>query len=107
MAYADSNLTAKALQKLDFLVVADIFMTPTAAMADIVLPAATHLEFDDIGHYGLGHGILLARPGAVPPPGECRPDIEIINELGKRLTAPRTGSRITMKCSMACWPRPG
>ena len=88
LAYADSNLTARALQKLDFLVVSDIFMTPTAAMADIVLPAATHLEFDDIGHYGLGHGILLARPRAVSPPGQCRPDIEIINELGKRLTSP-------------------
>ena len=88
LAYADSNLTDQALQKLDFLAVSDIFMTPTAAMADIVLPAATHLEFDDIGHYGLGHGILLARPEAVPPPGKCRSDIEIINELGKRLTSP-------------------
>jgi anaerobic selenocysteine-containing dehydrogenase len=87
LAYADSNLTARAFRKLDFLVVSDIFMTPTAAMADIVLPAATHLEFDDIGHYGLGHGILLARPRAVSPPGQCRPDIEIINALGKRLTS--------------------
>jgi len=87
LAYADSKQTARALEKLDFLAVADIFMTPSAALADIVLPAATHLEFDDIGHYGLGHGILLARPGAVSPPGQCRPDIEIINELGKRLTA--------------------
>jgi anaerobic selenocysteine-containing dehydrogenase len=88
MAYADSNLTVQALQKLDFLAVSDIFMTPTAAMADIVLPAATHLEFDDIGHYGLGHGILLARPRAVSPPGECRPDLEIINALGKLLSSP-------------------
>jgi len=88
MAYADSRLTVRALEKLDYLAVADIFMTPTAAMADLVLPAATHLEFDDIGHYGLGHGILLARPAAVSPPGQCRPDIDIVNELGRRLTSP-------------------
>ena len=88
LAYADSNMTARALKKLDFLAVSEIFMTPTAAMADIVLPAATHPEFDDIGHYGLGHGILLARPKVVSPPVNCRPDIEIINELGKLLTSP-------------------
>ena len=87
LSYADSNLTEETLLKLDFLAVAEIFMTPTAALADVVLPAATHLEFDDIGHYGLGHGILLARPGAVAPPGECRPDIEIVNELGRRMTS--------------------
>ena len=60
-------------------------MTPTAAFADIVLPAATHLEFNDIGHYGLGHGYILARPQIVDPPEECWPDIKIINELGKRI----------------------
>ncbi|MCP4691337.1 MAG: molybdopterin-dependent oxidoreductase, partial [Desulfobacterales bacterium] len=57
-------------------------------MADIVLPAATHFEFNDIGHYGLGHGCILARPKIVEPPGECRPDMEILNELGKAMTPP-------------------
>ena len=61
-------------------------MTPTAAFADMVLPAATHLEFNDIGHYGLGHGFILARPQIVDPPDECWPDIKIINELGKRIS---------------------
>ena len=65
MAYADSNRTVEALSRLDFLAVSDLFMTPTAALADIVLPAATHFEFDDIGHYGLGHGYILARPKVV------------------------------------------
>ncbi|MBU2499262.1 MAG: molybdopterin-dependent oxidoreductase, partial [Proteobacteria bacterium] len=91
LAYADSRMTYDALMKLDFFAVADIFMTPTAALADIVLPAATTFEFDDIGHYGLGHGYILARPKVVDPPEECRPDIQIINELGKALT------------SKACW----
>ncbi len=86
LGYADSRRTCDALKKLEFLAVADIFMTPTAAMADIVLPAATHFEFDDIGHYGLGHGYILARPKVVDPPADCWPDIKILNELGKALT---------------------
>ena len=86
LGYADSKQTFDALMKLDFFAVSDIVMTPTALFSDIVLPAATHFEFNDIGHYGLGHGCILARPKVVNPPKECRPDIEILNELGKSLT---------------------
>jgi anaerobic selenocysteine-containing dehydrogenase len=87
VTYADSRKTFEALLKLDFIALADIFMTPTASLADIVLPAATHFEFNDIGHYGLGHGYILARPKVVDPPHECWPDIKILNELGKALTS--------------------
>jgi anaerobic selenocysteine-containing dehydrogenase len=87
VTYADSPKTFEAFKKLDFMVIADIFMTPSASMADIVLPAATHFEFNDIGHYGLGHGYILARPKVVDPPEECWPDIKILNELGKALTS--------------------
>ena len=86
LAYANSHQTYEALMKLKFLAIADICMTPTAALADIVLPAATHFEFNDIGHYGLGHGYILARPKVVDPPDECWPDIKILNELGKLIT---------------------
>jgi len=86
VTYADSRKTHEALMKLDFTVVADIFMTPTAALADVVLPAATQFEFNDVGHYGLGHGFIVARPKVVDPPGECRPDMAILAELGRRLT---------------------
>ena len=85
LSYANSAETFQALKKLDFLAVAEIFMTPTAQLADIVLPAATNFEFDDVGHYGLPHGFILARPKIVDPPGECWPDSLILNELGKRL----------------------
>ncbi len=85
LSYADSRMTQKALLKLEFFAVSDIVMTPTAALADVVLPAASQFEFDDIGHYGLGHGIILARPKIVEPPGRCLPDMAIINELGRRL----------------------
>jgi anaerobic selenocysteine-containing dehydrogenase len=87
VTHADSRKTFAAYMKLDFIAVADIFMTPSASMADIVLPAATHFEFNDIGHFGLGHGYILARPKVVDPPEECWPDIKILNELGKALTS--------------------
>ena len=85
MSYANARETFQALKKLDFLAVAEIFMTPTAQLADLVLPAATNFEFDDIGHYGLPHGFILARPKVVDPPGDCWPDLKILNELGKKL----------------------
>ncbi len=88
VAWADSNLTYRAFQKLDFMAVAEIFMTPTASMADIVLPVAHQYEINDIGHYGLGHGMVLCRSKVVEPPEECWPDIKIMNELGKRISNP-------------------
>jgi anaerobic selenocysteine-containing dehydrogenase len=86
LSYADSRQTYDAFMNLEFTAIADIFMTPTAAMADIVLPAATQFEMDDIGHYGLGHGFILARPKVVDPPEACWPDMKIMNELGKRIS---------------------
>jgi anaerobic selenocysteine-containing dehydrogenase len=68
LSYAHSAETLQALKSLEFLAVAEIFMTPTAQMADLVLPTATNFEFDDLGHYGLPHGFLLARPKIVDPP---------------------------------------
>ncbi len=88
LTYADSRTTLETFNKLDFFVVADIFMTPTALYADIVLPSATQFEFNDIGHYGLGHGYIVARPKIVDPPEECWPDMKILNELGKRISPP-------------------
>ncbi len=88
ITWTDSRSTLEVLNKLDFYAVADVYMTPTALYADLVLPAATQFEFNDIGHYGLGHGFILARPKVVDPPAECWPDMQILNELGKRLTSP-------------------
>ena len=85
LSYANSMETFKAIKKLHFLAVSEIFLTPTAQLADIVLPVAAHFEFDDIGHFGLPHGFILARPKIVEPMGESWPDSKILNELGKRL----------------------
>jgi anaerobic selenocysteine-containing dehydrogenase len=85
LSYANSMETFRAMKKLHFLAVSEIFLTPTAQLADIVLPAATNFEFDDIGHFGLPHGFILARPKIVEPMAECWPDSKILNELGKCL----------------------
>ncbi len=85
LSYANARETYEALKKLEFLCVSEIFLTPTAQLADLLLPAATNFEFDDIGHLGLPHGFILARPKIVEPKGECWPDSKIINELGKQL----------------------
>jgi len=88
VAWADSTTTYKAFMDLDFVAVSEIFMTPTASLADIIFPVAHQFEMNDIGHYGIGHGMILARPKLVDPPDECRPDIRIMNDLGSRLSAP-------------------
>lgn len=88
VAWADSKATYEAFMSLDFTAVAEIFMTPTAALADIVFPVAHQYEMNDIGHYGIGHGMIVARPKIVEPPEGCWPDIKIINELGKRVSPP-------------------
>ncbi len=88
VTWADSRVTHAALMSLDFIAVAELFMTPTASFADIVLPVAHQFEMNDSGHYGIGHGIILARPKIVEPPEECWPDMKILNELGKRISPP-------------------
>ena len=85
LAWSDSRETHQALSQLDFLAVTETFMTPTAALADVVFPAATQLEFDDLGHFGLAHGFVLPRAQAVDPPGSCLPPAAIINKLGRAL----------------------
>jgi len=70
----------KALKKLDFVVVVDLFMTPTAMLADLVLPAATFLE-----KYSFrGWWIPLQAIKKVITVEECKSDIEINFELAKR-----------------------
>ncbi len=86
VAWADSQYTYDAFMKLDFIAMNEIFMTPTASLADIVFPVAHQYEMNDIGHYGIGHGMIFARPKVVDPPEECWPDIKIMNELGKRVS---------------------
>jgi len=73
----------RALGKLDFLAVSDMFMTPTAALADIVLPSACYLEYDGI--VMPPNSSLAQVQRKVVQIGECRSDHEILNELARKL----------------------
>jgi anaerobic selenocysteine-containing dehydrogenase len=75
--------TYRAFKKLDFIAVSDMFMTPTTALADVVFPVCSFLEFDGINL--LPHGALAQFQRKVAQIGECRSDHEIINGLAKKL----------------------
>jgi len=84
----ESNQIRKALEKLDFLVVMDLFMTETAELADIVLPACSFLEKTGIAYdYGVCHGIpyVMLRKKAIEPLWESWPEWRFWAELGRKM----------------------
>ncbi|MDP6179266.1 MAG: molybdopterin-dependent oxidoreductase, partial [Desulfatiglandales bacterium] len=84
LCYADSKSILAGLLKMDFLSVADQYMSPTARYADIVLPVAHWLESDGIWD-GHGRFHFSAMVKTVEPPGEARSSYWIYNELGRRI----------------------
>lgn len=83
--YANSSDVYDALTKLDFMVCADLFMTPTAELADIVLPAALWPEINQIvGLPTIAANVVLANQSAVRI-GECRSDEEMFVALARRM----------------------
>lgn len=89
MAHGDSARGRDALRNLDFFVQADLFMTPTAELADIVLPVTTPFESEAL-KIGFEYSqeaqslVQLRRP-LVPPRGETRSDLQIVFDLATRL----------------------
>ena len=79
----DSGNVKKALENLDFLVVQDVFMTETAELADVVLPAAAWVEREGT-HTGVDRRLTKTKK-IVEPPGEARPDWWIISGIAKRM----------------------
>lgn len=86
LTWGNSHNAYQALKALDFLVVADLVMTPTAALADIVLPVASFLEMDGVDvtkkHFGISYIKMQRKVAQI---GECWHDIRILSELAKRL----------------------
>ena len=86
--YANASQVYESLMKLDFIVCADLFMTPTAELADIVLPAASWPEIDQLaGLPTVAANVVLANQRAVRI-GECKSDEEIFVELARRMKLP-------------------
>ncbi|MBA2279980.1 MAG: molybdopterin-dependent oxidoreductase [Actinomycetota bacterium] len=82
--HQDLNRLRRALARPDTVVVHDSFWTATARHADIVLPATTSLERDDLGS-GRNDGYVIAMRRAIEPVGEARDDYEIFAGLAKHL----------------------
>ncbi|HEV8614242.1 MAG TPA: molybdopterin-dependent oxidoreductase [Methylomirabilota bacterium] len=78
--------TIAAAQDLEFMVVHDHFVTPTARYADIVLPATTFWERNDVHTpwAGAGHYVIFMKK-AIEPVAECRNDLDICTDLARRL----------------------
>jgi anaerobic selenocysteine-containing dehydrogenase len=77
-----------------FMVVHEQFMTETAEMADIVLPATMFMEHDDL-YYGGGHQHISVGAKLIEPPGECRSNHEVLRGLARRLNAVHPGFEMT------------
>ncbi len=89
MTHPDAPRTRHALERLEFQVHCDLFMTPMADTADILLPVTAPWEHDalrigfEISQRAAGH--VQFRPALLRPPGKARPDYAIARGLGERL----------------------
>ncbi|WP_234396957.1 assimilatory nitrate reductase catalytic subunit NasC [Bacillus massiliglaciei] len=79
----NADFVEVGIQKLDFLVVADMLMSETAELADVVLPIASYLEND--GTLTNLEGRVLLREAALPAPGNVKKDWEVMAELASEL----------------------
>ncbi|GAG82596.1 unnamed protein product, partial [marine sediment metagenome] len=79
----DINQLSRAMNKLEFIVVADLFLTDTTRMADIVLPAASMYEYFDLIS-GYGHSYIQLQQRVIDPPGECKHESEVYRLLAKK-----------------------
>jgi len=73
------------LRSLDFILAVDIMMTPTVELADIVLPATTWIERDEVTSHQQASHNMIQMGQTVVRLGECRTNYAIINDLAKRL----------------------
>jgi anaerobic selenocysteine-containing dehydrogenase len=79
-----------------FTCVHEQFMTETAKMADVVLPATMFMEHDDI-YQGGGHQYIILGPKLIEPPGQCRSNHEVVCALAARVGARHAGFTMTAR----------
>ena len=83
LSWPNTKRVCQTMKRLDFLAVSDMFMTPTAALADVVYPASSYLEYDGVQMTPMG--TIAQMQQKVAQIGECRSDHEIINGLAHRM----------------------
>lgn len=82
-----ANHAEHALKSAEFMVVQDIFLTDTARLADVVLPAAAFAESE--GTFANSERRVQRVRAAIKPPGEAREDIDILLDLFERMGMPQ------------------
>ncbi|MBM9512148.1 molybdopterin-containing oxidoreductase family protein [Desulfogranum marinum] len=82
---ADSKRTRAAFDKVDSLVVIDMFMTETARMADVVLPAASCFEKTQLNRASIRNNPIILQNEVIPPVGQSWPDWKITFALAREL----------------------
>jgi anaerobic selenocysteine-containing dehydrogenase len=88
LSYANSKVVFESLQKLEFLMIMDLFMTPSAELADLVLPAASWLEVDAMPafpYFAENAALVQQKLAQV---GECKQDEIVFAELARRMKLP-------------------
>jgi formate dehydrogenase major subunit len=99
MSDPDANHAREALAALDHLVVQDIFLTETAYLADVILPATAFSE--KTGTFTNTDRLVQMGRQAIDPPGQAKPDLWIIQQLAR--SSGWTGTMaMCRKCSTRC-----
>ena len=91
ITYPGQKETRKALEGLEFLVFQDLFLTPTAQHAHVVLPVVSFAEKE--GTYTNSERRVQWLNRTVPPPGMAKSDLEIIQRLGDKMSFSLPGLR--------------
>ena len=88
---ADTERFAETFAKLDFIVVADQFLTATARQADLILPVSNYLEHWDVVASYWHNWISINQP-AIKPQGECLSDLSIVRNIAGNIQANLPGA---------------
>ena len=80
----ETHTVLAALASLDLLIVSDLFESPTAHIADYILPMTTHLESDAITEYA-GINMIACRSRAMEPRGEAREEADVVLDVLRRM----------------------